>query len=181
MLCGTMRLMSDAVHEWPLGKRVREARGEEPQKVVARRANIGAETLWQIENGKRRDKAPFSPPKPEIIAKLARALDIPVSEALTLAGYNPEHHLDLADEGLETQLALKLAKLAPEQKRALEIVVDGLLEARGYIEPRTPQSHVDTVVRSIGEGVQSGVYSHGEPARGDRRRVTEAAWKPTED
>jgi transcriptional regulator with XRE-family HTH domain len=124
--------MSDFPHEWPLGERVREARGEEPQKVVARRAGIGAETLWQIENGKRRgDDYPFSPPKPDIIAKLARALDIPVSEALTLAGYNPEHHLDLVGDGPETRLALKLARLTPEQKRALEIVVDGLLGTQG--------------------------------------------------
>jgi transcriptional regulator with XRE-family HTH domain len=171
MLCGTMRLMSDAVHEWPLGKRVRDARGEEPQKVVARRAGIGAETLWQIENGRRRDAAAFSPPKPEIIAKLARALDIPVSEALTLAGYNPEHHLDLAGEGVETQLALKLARLGSEQKRAIEIIVDSLLRERGYIEPTVPQSPVETVdvaTRSAGEGIRFGVESHGETVEDGR-------------
>lgn len=145
---------------------MREARGEEPQKVVARRAGIGAETLWQIENGRRRDAAAFSPPKPEIIAKLARALDIPVSEALTLAGYNPEHHLDLADEGLETQLALKVAKLSSEQQRALEILVDGLLVARGHM--MADGATVDVAMRSAGEPIRYGVESHGETVKGGK-------------
>lgn len=166
MLCGTMRPMSEAVHEWPLGERVREARGTEPQKVVARRAGVGAETLWQIENGKRRgDDYPFSPPKAEIIAKVARALDIPVSEALTLAGYNPEHHLELVDEGMEAQLALKLAKLAPEQRRALEILVDGLLVNRGYLA-----AEAAVVAGSAGEEVGPVVQSHGELLNGDAVR-----------
>jgi transcriptional regulator with XRE-family HTH domain len=170
--------MSDAVHKWPLGERVREARGTEPLKVVARRAGIGAETLWQIENGRRRDDYPFSAPKAEIIAKAARALQIPVSEALTLAGYKPEDHLAVVDEGMETQLASKVAQLAPEQIRAIEIIVDSLLRERGYIDPETPQRHADSVVRSIGEAAQAGVYSHGEPAGGGEQRVRRAAYNP---
>jgi transcriptional regulator with XRE-family HTH domain len=157
--------MSDTAHEWPLGERVREARGEESHKSVARRAGIGAETVWQIENGRRRAVGPFSRPKPDTIAKLARALGIPVSEALTLAGYNPENYVNLLDEGVETALARKMAKLQPEEQRALEILVDGLLVARGHMSAGGGAT-VDVVVRSAGEEVKTDVQSHGEPVNG---------------
>lgn len=159
MLCGTMRLMTDAVHEWPLGKRVREARGEESERSVAKRAEISPEAFWQIENGRRRNGDALKRPSAEIITKVARALDIPVDEALRLAGLKPEHHMSAAPA--EEQLARKLSKLGPEQQRAIEILVDGLLVTRSHMAPA-----VDVVVRSAGEEVHADVQSHGEPLSG---------------
>lgn len=163
MLCGTMRLMTDAVHEWPLGERVRQARGKESQRAVAKRADIAAETLWQIENGKRRDSAEFNRPSAEIVMKIARAVDIPVAEALKLAGYNPKLHMPA--ESFEEVLARKMGALKPEEQRALEILIDSLLVARGHVRADAP-SVLDVVVRSAGEEVHADVQSHGEPLSG---------------
>jgi transcriptional regulator with XRE-family HTH domain len=151
--------MTDAVHEWPLGERVLQARGKESQRAVARRADIAAETLWQIENGKRRDKAPFTRPSAEIVMKVARAVGVPVSEALELAGYDPALHLP--SEPFEVLLARKMGALKPEEQRAVEILVDGLLVARGYVKADA-SAPADVVVRSAGEDVHMDVQSHGE-------------------
>lgn len=163
MLCETMRPMTDAVHEWPLGERVLRARGKESQRTVAKRAGVSPEMLWQIENGRRRsDDAPFSP-KASTVEKVARALGIPVPEALTLAGYNPDHHVEPSD-GLEVDLARKVAKLAPQEVRAVEVLVDSILVARGYMS--APVARTDVVVRSAGEAVRADIQSHGEPVDG---------------
>lgn len=163
MLCETMRNMTDAVHEWPLGERVRQARGTESQRSVAKRAGVSAELIWQIENGRRRsDDAPFSP-KPVTVEQVARALDIPVPEALRLAGYNPDHHVEPSG-GLEVDLARKMTKLEPQEVRAVEILVDSILVARGYMS--APVANVDVVVRSAGEEVRADIESHGEPVNG---------------
>lgn len=163
MLCGTMRLMTDAVHEWPLGERVREARGTESERSVAKRAEISPEMYWQIENGRRRNGDPLKRPNAEIIAKVARAVDIPVAEALALAGLKPEHHMSAPPA--EEELARKVGKLGPEEKRAIEIIVDRLLVARGYVSASSAGA-VDVVVRSAGEEVHTDVQSHGEPMNG---------------
>jgi transcriptional regulator with XRE-family HTH domain len=158
-----MRGMTDAVHEWPLGERVLQARGEESQRAVAKRAGISPEMLWQIENGKRRDGFALKRPPAEIIMKVARAVGIPVAEALELAGYRPE--LYMPAEPFETVLARKMGTLRPEEQRALEILVDSLLVARGHLRAGTP-SAMDVVVRSAGEDAAADVRSHGESVNG---------------
>lgn len=163
MLCETMRFMTDAVHEWPLGERVRQARGKESHRSLAKRAGVSAELIWQIENGRRRsDDAPFSP-KADTVERVARALSIPVSEALKLAGHNPDHHVEPSD-GLEVDLARKMTKLEPQEVRAVEILVDSILVARGRMA--APTAGVDVVVRSAGEEVRAEIESHGEPVNG---------------
>lgn len=119
-----MTVDAEKPHEWPLGARVQQARGRESQRAVATRADIAAETLWQIENGRRRDSAEFNRPSAEIVMRVARAVGIPVSEALELAGYDPALHMSA--EPFEVVLARKISALTPEQQRAVEILVDGL-------------------------------------------------------
>lgn len=154
--------MTDAEHEWPLGERVRNARGKESQKSVAKRANVSPELLWQIEAGRRRDGA-VSKPKPASIIAVARALEIPATEALRLAGYKPEHYISATPtEGLEVELARKVSKLRPEQQQALEILVDGLLEQGGHVSGGS----MDVVVHSGTERPRVEVQSRGERAVG---------------
>ena len=155
--------MTDAVHEWPLGDRVRQARGKESHRSLAKRAGVSAELVWQLENGRRRsDDAPFSP-KASTVEQVARALDIPVSEALVLAGYKPEHHMSA--EPFENALARKLGQLTPEQQRAFEILVDSLLVAGGHVGAR-PVGVPDVMVKSAGEEVRADVQSQGESVTG---------------
>jgi transcriptional regulator with XRE-family HTH domain len=113
-----------AMHQWPLGERVRSARGRESGRSVANRAGIDPEVYRQLENGRRRDGRSLKRPNPEVISKVARALNIPVSEALELAGYRPERYMPA--EPFEVALARKIRGLTPEQQRAIEILVDSL-------------------------------------------------------
>lgn len=159
--------MTDAVHDWPLGERLQRARGEESQRSVAARADISPEMLWQLENGRRRDGKVLKRPSADLIMRVARAVDVPVAEALRLAGYKPEHHLEPAADGIEAQLARKVAKLQPEVQRAVEIIVDSLLRDAGYV---AGQPAVDVMVRSAGQEVRPGVRSHGQTAASDDAR-----------
>lgn len=159
-----MRSMTDAVHEWPLGVRVLQARGEESARSVAKRAKVSPEVLWQIENGRRRDGAAFTRPKASTVEQVARALDIPVSEALELAGYKPDHYVK-PSEGRGASLARKAEKLEDREFRAVEILVDSILISRGYMS--AAPTGLDVVVHSAGEEVHPVVQSHGESVSDD--------------
>lgn len=156
-----------AAATWPLGERVRQARGRLSLKHVSDKAGIGVETIRQVENKRRADGKPWSPPRPGTVQKLARALDIPEREALELAGYKPSDYIDTAtDEGPPLMspavLAEQVAKMDPEMRRALETIVVTHLKAKGYIAADAPE----VPVRSVGEGEHGGVRSRGEVARG---------------
>ena len=136
---------------------MRSARGDESERSAAKRAGISPEMFWQIENGRRRNGDPLKRPSAEIIAKVARAVDIPVAEALKLAGLKPEHHMSVAPA--EEELTRKLAQLGPELRRAIETIVDDLLVARGYV---ARAGATDVVAGSAGEEAHADVQSHGE-------------------
>jgi transcriptional regulator with XRE-family HTH domain len=139
---------------------------------VARRAEIAPETLWQIENGRRRDSKPWSRPRPPIILAVAQALGIDPAEALQLADYDPTHYVEESGSGgpplmAPAALAENYARLDPEMKRAIETIVITHLKAKGYIAADAPGgSEVTMPVKTHGEESHGEVRSHGEAARG---------------
>ncbi len=153
--------------EWPLGPRVREARGRLSLATVANRAGLGVETVWQIENGRRRDSRPWSPAKPATILALARALSLDEAEALEMAGYRAADYITTAGAGggslmAPAALAEQVARLDPDVRRAIEVLVVAQLRARGYLA-----DELVAVKSGGGEAAKSGVLSGpSEPARG---------------
>lgn len=132
--------MTDGEGGWPLGDRLRAARGTEPIKALAARAGVGPETYWQLENGRRRDDQPFRVSKPPIVLAVARALRIPEEEALELAGYEPWRYITQADDGgsplaSPEEFAKSVAQLPTDMQRALQAIVEVYLRDRGSARP----------------------------------------------
>lgn len=135
--------------------------------TIAHRAEISPETLWQIENGRRRDSKPWSRPRPPIVLAVAAALGIDRGEALELAGYDPAHYVipEVGDEAplmAPEVLGENLAKVSPELYRAIQTIVVDHLRVKEYISADVP----DAPVRTVREGQHGGVRSRGEVARG---------------
>lgn len=128
--------MTDGEGGWPLGERLREARGTEPIKALAVRAGVGPETYWQLENGRRRDDQPFRVSKPPIVMAVARALRIDEREALELAGYEWWRYIKPADDdgpplASPEEFAKSVAQLPLDMQRALQKVVEVYVRDRG--------------------------------------------------
>lgn len=127
---------------WPLGQRLRKARGTLSLDKVAEMSGVKRETIRSYENGYRADNRKPVNPRPTTLRPLAEALGIPVREAFDLAKIDPRHlrpH-ELEPAKPSSRLMAKIERVGdPAVLSALEVLVDRVLRADGFIAPDAPR------------------------------------------
>jgi transcriptional regulator with XRE-family HTH domain len=163
----------DPATAWALGQRLKEARGSLSLDKVAETAGVTRETVRSYETGRRADNDKAVNPRPQTLRAIAEALGIPVREAFQEAGIDSRHLRPHERQEAKPSSALvaKMHRLDPEMLGALELIVDRILRAGGYIAADAPPpvyshegEHPPAEVETVGGDYAAGEDPVTEPA-----------------
>ncbi|WP_187313451.1 helix-turn-helix domain-containing protein [Actinosynnema mirum] len=115
-------------------------------REAARRLGISQQTVRNLLADQTHRGDPFRPSRATLL-KIADGLGEPVHPWLALAGYE----VDKVDQGAE-MLAGKIDLLSPDDRQAIEQLVDSLLISKGYVHPAVVRAH-EEVARPVGHAV----------------------------
>ncbi|WP_189057171.1 helix-turn-helix domain-containing protein [Longimycelium tulufanense] len=162
-------------HHWPLGEKLEAARKRAgySMREAAEHAGFSVTTWSAIESGYRGAKREPANPEPANIVAAARVVGLDPREALRLGGKDPDRYLPTPHRGRPTvsqrSLANMISQLTEEQRQALQVIVEGMLNTEGP-DARPAAGPREVTERRLSTGPQEEVYEEKVSRKPQPRR-----------